>query len=111
MEYEEHETERVPGFESFSFKKINERKAYYKPNLESLSSNAILLDVLRDKAGSLGTKRKRPREPRVVVAVLGGATYSELRAAYEVSRDTHREVIMGGSALLAPGGFLASLAD
>ena len=45
------------------------------------------------------------------VAVLGGATYSELRAAYEVSRDTHREVIMGGSALLAPGGFLASLAD
>ena len=49
--------------------------------------------------------------PRVVVAVLGGATYSELRAAYEVSRDTHREVIMGGSALLAPGGFLASLAD
>ena len=48
---------------------------------------------------------------RVVVAVLGGATYSELRAAYEVSRDTHREVILGGSALLAPGGFLASLAD
>ena len=48
---------------------------------------------------------------RVVVAVLGGATYSELRAAYEGSRDTHREVIMGGSALLAPGGFLASLAD
>ena len=50
-------------------------------------------------------------EARVVVAVLGGATYSELRAAYEVSRDTHREVILGGSALLAPGGFLASLAD
>lgn len=49
--------------------------------------------------------------PRVVVAVLGGATYSELRAAYEVSRDTHREVILGGSTLLAPGGFLASLAD
>jgi len=48
--------------------------------------------------------------PKVVVCVLGGATYSELRAAYEVAAEKGRDVVLGGSRLLAPADFVASLA-
>jgi len=48
--------------------------------------------------------------PKLIVVVLGGATYSELRAAYEVSKDKSREIVIAGSTLLTPDAFLASLA-
>jgi len=49
--------------------------------------------------------------PKVVICVLGGATYSELRAAYEVSREKGREVLLGGSHLLTPEAFLTALSS
>ncbi|XP_065191970.1 syntaxin-binding protein 1-like [Sycon ciliatum] len=48
--------------------------------------------------------------PRLIIVVVGGATYSELRAAYEVSKaNSTWEVIIGGTELLTPGAFLNNL--
>eukprot|EP01137_Pigoraptor_chileana_P005928 Opistho-2@2973 len=47
--------------------------------------------------------------PKIIVFVLGGVTYSELRVAYEVMRSRQREVVIGSTHLLTPKRFVADL--
>merc|ERR1711981_1465621 len=48
--------------------------------------------------------------PRLIVYIMGGATYSEFRAGYEVTNDKKNwEVIIGGSQILTPEGFLDNI--
>ena len=48
--------------------------------------------------------------PRIMAFVMGGATYSEFRVGYEVSRDKKSwEIFVGGSHILTPDGFLEDL--
>jgi len=47
---------------------------------------------------------------RLLVVVLGGVTYSELRSAYEVSDAAHKEILIGGTSLLTPHAYIANLA-
>jgi len=48
--------------------------------------------------------------PRVMVYVMGGATFSEFRVGYEVSNDRKNwEVIVGGSQILTPEVFLTEV--
>ena len=51
--------------------------------------------------------------PRIIVYVIGGATYSEIRAGYEVTQDmgSSWEVFVGGSQVLTPEKFLHDLKD
>merc|ERR1719210_2898943 len=45
--------------------------------------------------------------PRIIVFVMGGACFSEFRAGYEVTNERKNwEVIVGGSQILTPEGFL-----
>ena len=48
----------------------------------------------------------------MIVFVLGGVTYSELRCAYEVTNERKKawEVIMGGSHIITPAKFLDKMA-
>ena len=51
---------------------------------------------------------------RVIVFIIGGATFSEARVGYEVSRDKANswEVIMGGDTqMLTPEGFLNNVGN
>jgi len=51
-------------------------------------------------------------QPRILVFIVGGACYSELRAAYEVTNEKKNwEIIMGGSHLLTPEGFLENIKE
>lgn len=50
--------------------------------------------------------------PRIIVFIVGGTCYSEMRAAYEVTSDKKNwEIIMGGSHLLTPESFLEDLKE
>ena len=49
-----------------------------------------------------------PRQ-RVIVFVAGGATFSEARACYEVSKNSLRDVFLGSSHMLTPNMFLTQL--
>ena len=46
---------------------------------------------------------------KLVVFVLGGLSYSELRAVHEVGAATGREVIVGSTSMLTPQSFLTGL--
>ncbi|KAL2915942.1 syntaxin binding protein 1 [Polyrhizophydium stewartii] len=61
-----------------------------------------------DSSGA-GDKEKadlRRNGPRVIVFVLGGLTYSEIRSAYEVTRDAQREVLLGTTHIYNPSQFV-----
>merc|ERR1719158_630410 len=52
----------------------------------------------------------RRNVPRLIVFIMGGATYSEFRVGYEISNDKKNwEVIVGGSQILTPEGFLTNI--
>ena len=75
-------------------------------------AKAAPVSVRKNASRLAGAKKKEAFSgSRLVVVVLGGVTYSELRSAYEVSREKRKEVIIGGTQLLTPDMFLAQLAD
>ncbi|OQS02428.1 syntaxin-binding protein [Thraustotheca clavata] len=46
---------------------------------------------------------------KLIVFVVGGATYSELRSVYELRQSEKREVVLGSTSFLRPKAFLESL--
>ncbi|KAG5476809.1 hypothetical protein CUR178_03995 [Leishmania enriettii] len=63
----------------------------------------LMLDLGHEGQFALKTRR------RIVLFVLGGVTYGEARAAYEISQTAHVEVFVGGTSILTPDRFLSSL--
>ncbi|CAL2042086.1 unnamed protein product [Caenorhabditis brenneri] len=52
----------------------------------------------------------RPKERRkIIVFVIGGITYSEIRTVYEMSEQTNTTIILGSNTVLTPSQFLMSL--
>lgn len=50
--------------------------------------------------------------PRIMVFIAGGATYSEMRAGYEVTADKKNwEIVMGGTHIMTPEEFLDNVKD
>jgi syntaxin-binding protein 1 len=46
---------------------------------------------------------------KIIVFIAGGASYSELRAAYEVSKAKNREILVGSTDIVAPDDFVEAL--
>ncbi|KAL3897383.1 MAG: hypothetical protein SGCHY_003454 [Lobulomycetales sp.] len=79
--------------------------------------------LLRNTKPSWATRRSAPKQeqssskefkasgPKVIVFIVGGMTYSEMRTAYEVLTEKGREVIIGmcSTEIIAPHDFVTTL--
>ncbi|KAI8339302.1 Sec1-like protein [Blakeslea trispora] len=48
---------------------------------------------------------------KLILFVIGGATYSEIRSAYEIGQAYNRDVIIGTTEILRPGAFIEHLSQ
>ncbi|KAI8923760.1 Sec1-like protein [Entophlyctis helioformis] len=66
-------------------------------------------------SASLATKPPdvdlRENGPRLIFFVLGGVTYSEMRALAELRKDAQRDVVLGSTHVWQPDGFVQALTD
>lgn len=83
-------------------------RRFYMQNLFFIPENLSYCFVsLQDKA-----QTTVKNVPRLIVFIVGGISYSEMRCAYEVTAARSGwEVIVGSSHILTPEGFLGDLAS
>ena len=64
----------------------------------------------KEVVGAEAKSKKLPEDaPRVIVFIAGGATYSEVRCAYEAREELELDVAVGATSLITPGDFLSEL--
>jgi len=51
------------------------------------------------------------KKGRLVIFIVGGATYSEIRTVYELAAQHNREVILGTTAILTPNEFVTQVGE
>jgi syntaxin-binding protein 1 len=86
---------------------------YTKPPMEPDAASLATQGSLRAaKPGwALAGRREAENRQRMIVFVAGGATYSEARSCYEVSRDHRKDVFLVSSHMLTPTMFLRQVGD
>lgn len=83
------------------------------PSLTGNSTDSGSQASLRSAKPTWARSRLSVVEPRqrVIVFIAGGATFSEARACYEISKASLRDVFLGSSHMLTPNTFLTQLAN
>jgi syntaxin-binding protein 1 len=87
---------------------------YIKPPLESEAELALANQAsLRSAKPTWAQNRRSTHESkqRVIVFMAGGATYSESRACYEMSRGSNKDVFLATSHMLNPALFIRQVGD
>lgn len=87
---------------------------YTKPPLDlgevDNSASATSLRSAKPTWAKSKTTSTEPRQ-RVIVYMAGGATYSESRACYDVSRQTNKDIFLVTSHMLTPALFMRQVGD
>jgi syntaxin-binding protein 1 len=78
------------------------------PDADDMTEHSSLRNP-RQRAAWAKSNAYQAIKQRIFVFVIGGVTPSESRSAYEISKTFSKEVIIGGSCLLNPNGFLRNL--
>lgn len=90
---------------------------FTKPHLDAaeglMGQENISQASLRSAKPTWARTRPSSVEPRqrIIVFVAGGATYSESRACYEISRTSNKDVFLATTHMLTPSLFLRQVAD
>jgi syntaxin-binding protein 1 len=88
---------------------------YTKPLLDGADAGQVNVSQSSLRSAKPTWARTRPSamEPRqrLIVFMAGGATYSESRSCYEISRQYSKDVYMATSHMLTPSLFLRQMAD
>ncbi|BFZ56686.1 hypothetical protein PYCC9005_003734 [Savitreella phatthalungensis] len=79
-----------------------------RPGAIGLASHSGSLRTNRP-AWAKGRSMTETPKQRIIVFVAGGATYSEVRSVYELSRETNRDVYLGATNVVTPGEWLGVL--
>jgi syntaxin-binding protein 1 len=58
---------------------------------------------------SRGAAKATEQRQRIIVFIAGGATYSESRSCYEVSKKWNRDVVLGSTDMITPSTFIREL--
>ncbi|GMT05231.1 hypothetical protein PENTCL1PPCAC_27405, partial [Pristionchus entomophagus] len=59
-----------------------------------------------------GQQKANRSVPRLIIFIVGGVTYSEMRVAYEISKDKKPwEVVIGSDQIITPDQFLSNLRE
>src|SRR5271155_5126289 len=58
---------------------------------------------------SRGAAKGTEQRQRIIVFIAGGATYSESRSCYEVSKKWNRDVVLGSTDMIIPSTFIREL--
>lgn len=75
------------------------------PYVEAPPSNASPI-LRKNKPSWASRKKEKTFGPRLIVFVLGGMSFNEMRSAYEVMNTFNREIIIGASCILSPYDFV-----
>lgn len=78
--------------------------------IEADAGPATSLRTARPTWAKTKTSTNEPRQ-RIIVYMAGGATYSESRACYEISRKAGKDVVLVTSHMLTPALFLRQVGD
>ena len=86
---------------------------YTKPPLDSEADAMATQASLRSSNTTCAQNRKSTHESkqRVMVFMAGGATFSESRACYEISKTYNKDVFLATSHLLTPALFVRQVSD
>lgn len=80
-----------------------------KPHMDHSNSNPVQSTTSLRKQGAptWANTRQQSAKPkqRLIVFMAGGATYSEARACYEISRDFQKEVFLATTHMITPRSF------
>ncbi|KAJ8326195.1 syntaxin binding protein 1 [Batrachochytrium dendrobatidis] len=99
-----------PSFES-AISPTYRKKPSWATRKTSGGSVTNITSVAATSASSKAEEDFRENGPRVILFVIGGITYSEMRAVFEAKKDLRRDIVIGSTHVWQPDGFVEALKD
>lgn len=65
----------------------------------------------KKSTGGANAAPKPPSGPPIIIFIVGGMTYSEIRSAYEIAETFDREVYIGSTHIITPDKFVKDLSN
>ncbi|KAJ3309329.1 vacuolar sorting protein VPS33/slp1 [Boothiomyces sp. JEL0838] len=103
--------EAAPEFSSARSVQPGSATATAPPRInKSWATRKVNTPVAQDSP-QLPAEDLRQNGPRIIVFMIGGATYSEIKSFVDIQKELKREVLLGSTFVWSPDGFVEGLKD